>query len=74
MSTGTVYDMPISAAFCPAFGDNLGTQPGAEILIAWFEPLTRTILVIEVQRTARTWAPGRPASIYSPWRRFHKPG
>jgi hypothetical protein len=66
-TNGTVYDMPITASFCPSRGNRTPTlaQVDENIMLAWFEPVTRSILVREVVRTPQIWVTGRPASVYS---------
>jgi hypothetical protein len=73
-ANGTVYDMPISAAFCPLYGDVTGGSPQAEILLAWFEPLTNSILALEYVRQAKVWVPGRSPSVYSSLMRVEQTG
>ena len=67
-NTGTVYNMPVSAAFCPARGNRHPTTSDLdeEIVVAWTDVDTRSIVVRQVVRTPREWAVGRGASAYSP--------
>ena len=66
-STGSVYDMPISASFCPRRGNRHPTlsELDEEILLTWYDTDRRSILVQEIVRTPQQWVPGRAASIYS---------
>lgn len=66
-TNGTVHDMPIAASFCPERGNRSPTlaQVDEEIVLTWYEPLTKSIAVREVVRSPRTWVTGRPASVYS---------
>jgi len=64
-ATGTVYDMPITASFCPARGNRSPTfaELDDEILLTWFDSERRSILVQEAVRTPRSWVPGRANSV-----------
>jgi hypothetical protein len=66
-TNGTVHDMPITASLCPERGNRSPTlaQVDEEIVLTWYEPLTKSIAVREVVRSPRAWVTGRPASVYS---------
>jgi hypothetical protein len=68
--SGTPYQTYISAKFCPAYGDMLGTQP-KELLLTIFLPDNMSIYVQEVERKPKLWNQYRFPSIYSPWWLVH---
>ncbi len=64
-ATGAVFDMPVTASFCPAAGQPLSNDRDDEILLTHYDQLPDLITVQIVARTAKVWVPGRASSNYS---------
>ena len=68
--------MFITASLCPERGNRSPTlaQVNEEIVLTWYEPDTKSILVREVVSSPRNWVTGRPATVYSPLERAEQDG